>query len=642
MAYKSLRSCLEDLQRAGHLITLPGEIDPHLDLAELTRRVYRVGGPALLFSHVRGTPFAVASNIMGTIERSEYIFRDTLNRTQAAVSFRANPVATLKSLKGLATIPGLARAAINSLPMRSWRTPEVLRHRASISDLPSVVSWPGDGGPFLTLPQVLSFDPTSSPRMLRSNLGMYRIQLSGGEYIQDREVGMHYQLHRGLGIHHTLANQHDVPLKVAIFVGGPPGHTIAAVMPMPENMAEVMVAGMLSGRSVRWSQSHGYRILSDSDFCILGTIIPGALKPEGPFGDHLGYYARRHDFPFMRVEHVFHRPNPIMPITVVGRPPAEDSVFGALIHRLTAPMVPVSLPGIHELHAVDEAGVHPLLLAIGSERYVPYQPRRPMEIMTQALAILGFNQCSLAKYLMIAAREDNERLSTRDIKGFFQHILRRIDLRRDLHLLTCTTIDTLDYTSGELNFGSKLIVTCAGEPVRQLSEAIPQHLSGVRDSVMVMPGILAITLDHPGAEAHSLDSSPPAESTIAAPHRFMGGDRAGEKVGIREALKKTIASVDPQLWQGVPWVVVSDDARQMAGDFGRFLWETFTRSHPSDDLHGFNERWVGKHWQFDGPLFCDARVKSHHAPQLIADPASIQRVDEYIAGDPQLARLFVS
>ena len=610
MAYRSLRECLEDLHGVGELIKLSGEIDPYLDLAELTRRVHKVQGPALYFEQVRGSPFPAASHIFGTLKRCEYIFRGSLSRTQRAIRLRADPSGYLARPSGWWSLPSLLRTAHHSLPRRLWRQPPVLKRSTSISALPQLVSWPDDGGAFLTLPQVLSFDPMQKPNMLRSNLGMYRIQLSGGSYQQDKEVGLHYQLHRGIGIHHTQACKSGKPWKVGIFLGGPPAHTLAAIMPMPEGLSELVIAGMLAGRSVRWGRFKDYRVLAEADFCILGEVVLDSLKPEGPFGDHLGYYSLLHDFPFMKVEHVFHRPDAVMPFTVVGRPPQEDSIFGALIHKLTSPMVSVSLPGVHELHAVDEAGVHPLLLALGSERYVPYLKRCPMEVMTQAFAILGFNQCSLAKYLIIAAREDDESLNTRDIPRFLQHVLERIDMKRDLHLLPRTTIDTLDYSSPTLNFGSKLVITCAGEPVRSLAHEVPQSLAGICGQAMVMPGVAAITLDD--GKAHSSSA----------------------------ALQATIASVRPELWGGVPWVVVSDDAGQLAGDFRRFLWETFTRSHPSDDLHGFQERWQRRHWQFEGPLFIDARSKPHHAPPLVADEASSERVDAYIDSHPQLRKLF--
>ena len=236
-------------------------------------------------------------------------------------------------------------------------------------------------------------------------------------------------------------------------------------------------------------------ISADADFCITGTIT-GETKPEGPFGDHLGYYSLAHPFPVMKVETVTHREGAIWPFTVVGRPPQEDTSFGHMIHTITTPMVPVSLPGVSALHAVDAAGVHPLLLSIGSERYVPYETRRPQEILTQANAILGFNQCSLAKYLVIAAANDDPDLDIDDIPAFLDHVLRRVDWRRDLHFQTRTTIDTLDYSGTGLNEGSKVVIAAAGDPIRALTTAVPADLTlpdRLTDPRMALPGILTVT-----------------------------------------------------------------------------------------------------------------------------------------------------
>lgn len=621
MAYRSTRDCLRDLDRYGELIILEDEISPYLDIALLTRLVFARRGPALHFQNVQGSDYGVASNMFGTPERARWIFRKSYASVMHSIQFRSNPMSYLSCPRRWLACPSLIQAAWNALPRPVLGRASVMWKRISLSDLPQIVSWPEDGGAFLTLPQVMSMDPRS-PSLLRSNLGMYRIQISGGEYVSDREVGLHYQLHRGIGIHHqaavTLKDQGKLldGWRVAIFIGGPPAHTFSAVMPMPENISEIFLAGMLAGRGVRWKSYDGYSVFADADFCILGRVMLSETKPEGPFGDHLGYYSLCHDFPYMKIDHVWARKHAVMPITVVGRPPQEDSILGSFIHRLSKPMVPVSIPGVRELHAVDDAGVHPLLLAIGSERYVPYQKRRPMEIITQAFAILGFNQCSLAKYLWIAAAEDDETLSTSNIQGFMMHVLSRIDYATDLHVLTRTTIDTLDYSSGELNFGSKCVITCAGDIKRTLTEDIPQTLDGVEAQCVVMPGVLAITLKN----IEQQDGQ--AEHTA------------------KHQIQRSMASMRESLWSEVALVVVCDDANSLKLDFRRFLWETFTRSHPADDLYGKNSRWHRKHWCFDGPLFIDARTKPHHTPILQNCAESFDRVRKYIAQNEKLSELF--
>ena len=302
---------------------------------------------------------------------------------------------------------------------RRVRSGPILAHQVGVDRLPQIQCWPMDGGPFVTLPQVYTEDP-DRPGLARSNLGMYRVQLAGNEYEPGREVGLHYQIHRGIGVHHAAAIRRGEPLRVNVFVGGPPAMTVAAVMPLPEGLPELAFAGALGGRRVAMVAPDGMLPMpAEADFVITGTIDPTRRKPEGPFGDHLGYYSLTHDFPVLRVDRVYHRDGAIWPFTSVGRPPQEDTSFGELIHELTGPVIPSVIPGVRAVHAVDAAGVHPLLLAIASERYVPDAgERRPQEILTIANAILGQGQLSLAKYLWIVAHEDDPDLDIHDIPAF--------------------------------------------------------------------------------------------------------------------------------------------------------------------------------------------------------------------------------
>src|SRR5688572_15992892 len=325
---------------------------------------------------------------------------------------------------------------------------------------------------------------------------MYRVQLSGGSYEPDHEIGLHYQIQRSIGVHHTAAIRAGLPFRVNVFVGGPPAMMLAAVLPLPEGMTELAFAGALGGRRIRLHRrSDALPIHADTDFCLCGTVIPNKLLPEGPFGDHLGYYSLQHDFPVLAVEHVYHRDDAIWPFTVVGRPPQEDTIFGQLIHELTGPVIPTVLPGVVGVHAVDAAGVHPLLLAIGSERYWPFAvSQRPQELLTQANAILGQGQLSLAKFLLIANHADNPKLKLHDVSAFLQHMLERADWTRDLHFQTETTIDTLDYSGSALNAGSKLVIAAVGPKKYELATELPsgpQLPQGFRNPRLVIHGVLA-------------------------------------------------------------------------------------------------------------------------------------------------------
>ena len=297
--YKSLEQALLDLEKAGMLKRVHAKVDPHLEMAEIARENFRQGGPALLFEHVKGSKFRAACNIFGSDERFNFLFRDGFEQTKAAVNFKANPVDFFKHATPAKLLRAM-RAGISSLPKRSGSIKDF--EECSLSDLPQLVSWPLDGGAFITLPQVAT-RPSESASIMQTNVGMYRIQISGNEYIPNEECGLHYQIKRDIARHHQKAIEEGRPLKVSIFIGGPPSHTFAAVMPMPENLSELLFAGMLGNRRFRYFEYNGYLVSSDADFCILGELEPG-LKPEGPFGDHIGYYSGKHDFPCMRVQKV--------------------------------------------------------------------------------------------------------------------------------------------------------------------------------------------------------------------------------------------------------------------------------------------------------------------------------------------------
>lgn len=604
VSYRTLREGVDDLARTGQLVRIEQEIDAHLEAAEIQRRVYAAAGPAIYFARVKGCRFPMVSNLFGTPERARFLFRHTWQRVRRLLELKIDPAAALKQpWRGLRAAP----AALSMVPRFVRRGP-VLAHETTLSELPALQSWPDDGGAFITLPQVYTEDP-DRPGWARSNLGMYRVQISGGQYQPNREAGLHYQIHRGIGVHHAAALARGEALRVNIFVGGPPAMTLSAVMPLPEGLSELSFAGALGGRRVPLvRQPHGLPIHAEADFCLTGTIDPERRLPEGPFGDHLGYYSLSHDFPVLRVDHVYHRDGAIWPFTTVGRPPQEDTVFGQMIHELTGPVIPSVLPGIHAVHAVDAAGVHPLLLAQGSERYVPYdERRRPQELLTLANGVLGQGQMSLAKYLLIVAREDDPKLDIHDIPAFFRHLLARIDWQRDLHFQTCTTIDTLDYSGSGFNEGSKVVMAAVGEPRRSLPSEINGALrmpTGFNHPRLCLPGVLAI-------------ESPPWEPPLAEGQSSLA--KFCESISVDDPIN------------AYPLIVLVDESEFAARTLNNFLWVTFTRSNPAVDIDGIGASIRDKHWGCRGSLVIDARGKSHHAPPLVEDPAITRRVDALAA-----------
>lgn len=615
MGYRNLQQCLPDLEKAGQLVRLEDEVDARLEAAEIHRRVFLSGGPAILFTRVRDCRFSMVSNLFGTLERARYLFRDTIEPVKRAIELKVAPEQFFRHPIRY------WRAPLTALYMRPRRTRggPVMRHQISLRDLPQQVSWPRDGGPFVTLPQVYSED-CRQPGLARSNLGMYRVQLGGNDYHPDQEVGLHYQIHRGIGVHHRAALDAGRPFRVSVFVGGPPAITVAAVMPLPEGMSELGFAGALAGHRIRMIRlPDGHHVHAEADFCLSGIVDPQRQKPEGPFGDHLGYYSLTHDFPLLRVDRVWHRAGAVWPFTVVGRPPQEDTAFGQLIHEITGPVLPTVLPGVREVNAVDAAGVHPLLLAVGSERYVPWKPAdRPAELLTQANAILGQGQLSLAKYLWIIDGACAEGVRADEIGTFLQRILERVDWMRDLHFQTQTTIDTLDYSGDGLNEGSKLVIAAAGPARRSLPTEVPADLrlpAGFSDPQVVLPGILAI---RGPAATRERETDP---QLVAFAGAFpVDPDQPGGSIN------------------RFPLVVVVDDSRFTAASLNNFLWVTFTRSSPATDVYGIGSQTIRKHWGCCGSLIMDARCKPHHAPVLETDPQIAKRVDALAARGGPLSR----
>lgn len=610
MTYRNMEECIIDLEKHGHLIRIPTEVDPHLEMAAIHMKVYEAGGPALLFENVKGSKYRAVSNLFGTIERSKFIFRDTWQSSQDVIALRSNP---MKALKQPFKYVGTGLAARRALPLKKPGGLPAGFEEIQISDLPQIKHWQGDGGAFVTLPQVYSEDP-DKPGIMNSNLGMYRIQLSGNDYEINKEVGVHYQIHRGIGIHQSHANKRGEPLKVSCFIGGPPAHTLSAVMPLPEGLSEMTFAGLLAGRHFRYSYVDGYCVSADADFVITGEIHPGDTKPEGPFGDHLGYYSLVHPFPVMKVHKVYAKKGAIFPFTVVGRPPQEDTAFGELIHELTGGAIKQEVPGVKEVHAVDAAGVHPLLFAIGSERYTPYQQlKQPAEILTIANRILGTGQLSLAKYLFITAEEDRK-ISTHNIEDFLAYILERIDLHRDIHFQTNTTIDTLDYSGTGINTGSKVVFAAVGEAKRSLCPEVPQlltrELEGFHHGKLIMPGVVAL--------------QGPA---------FTNYQEAGQQI---DRLSAAIGAAGPL--ETCPLIILCDDSGFMSETLNNFLWATFTRSNPSHDIHGVNSTIEHKHWSCDNVII-DARVKPHQAPPLIPDPLVEENIKRFFVQGAVLGNL---
>jgi len=456
MRFPDLRAWISQLRRDGDIVVVEASVDPRLEVAEIHRRVIAAGGPALLFTRVEGRDFPLATNLFGTARRAEMAFgRRPEQLVRRAVEFvqRSFPpdFGSLWSARDLVA----AGLRLGTKSARSGPVREVETRDVDLGRLPVITSWPEDGGPFVTLPLVYTEDPDGAGH----NLGIYRMQVHDA-----RTTGMHWQIGKGGGFHHARAAVRGEELPVTVFVGGPPALILAAVAPLPENVPELVLASLLAGRRIRRCAGPGrHPLLADAEFALSGVVAPAERRPEGPFGDHYGYYSLRHDYPVFRVEHLAHRRDAIYPATVVGKPRQEDFFIGDLLQELLSPLFPLVMPAVESLWSYGETGYHSLAAAVVRQRY-----RR--EAMASAFRILGEGQLSLTKFLLVTDRA----VDLRDFPRTLEHVLERTQPETDLYVFSNVSMDTLDYTGPEVNLGSKGVLLGLGEPVRTL----PREFSG--------------------------------------------------------------------------------------------------------------------------------------------------------------------
>lgn len=584
----STREFVETLRREGELLEIEDEVDPRLELAEIQRRVVAQKGKAVLFKNVRGSSFPVATNLYGSQKRLDIAFG---GRPESLLKQAAEAVETLfpPNLKKLWRARGLARALLG-VGTRKAARPRVLEREIAgpnLLRLPQIVCWPEDGGAFITLPLVYTQNPLTG----KSNLGMYRLQM-----YDSRRLGMHMQIHRGGGFHYHEAERLGQALPVAIYVGGPPALTIAAVAPLPEDVPEILLASLLLGKRLRKAirpELTPYPVLADADLCILGEIPPQKRLPEGPFGDHYGYYSLRHDYPFVNVNRIFHRQDAIYPATVVGRPPQEDHYIACYLQDLLKPMIRLVMPQVKQVWAYEESGVHALAAAVVRDRY-------PREALTTALRILGEGQLSLSKVLMVSDLD----IDVKDFKKFFTALLERIDFARDLFILSNISQDTLDYTSPRVNEGSKMILLGLGEARRRPPVAFS---GGFRDTRFGDPHVFC-----PGAIV--VKGPVYVSPTAADPHT----DNDPSSLACALAAEPALAD-----W---PMVFLLDDPAAATRTTEDFIWHCFTRFEPAANVHARAQSVNRYHIGLTPPVVVDCRLKPWYPKVLEGDPDVVKKL----------------
>ena len=589
--FPDLRAYLERLRRDGDLVEVSAPVSARLEVAEIHRRVIAAGGPALLFTRVEGSDLPLVTNLFGTARRAELAFGTRpfeLVRRLATLAHELLPPTAGRLWRARDVARDLLRVGFRA--RRRAPVLELVTRDVRLDRLPAPTCWPEDGGPFLTLPLVYSEHPEGTGH----NLGLYRMQVHGA-----RETGMHWQIGKGGGFHYAAAEARGEALPVTVFLGGPPALTLAAIAPLPENVPELLLASLVAGERLRVCRGPGgRRLLADAELALIGSVAPGRRAPEGPFGDHYGYYSLRHDYPVFEVEWLARRRDAILPATVVGKPRQEDFFLGDLLQELLAPLFPLVMPGVVDLWSYGETGYHSLAAAVVRERYA-------REAMTSAFRILGEGQLALTKFLLVTDRK----LDLRDFRGVLEHLLARTRAETDLFVFADLSMDTLDYTGPEVNRGSKGVWLGLGEAVRELprefrpaTEPPPE----ARDPRVFCGGCLVV-------------GAPPWAAEPQAAARF--------------AAHPAFAS-----W---PLVVVTDDPARAVASPTNFLWTTFTRFEPAADLHAAATRIVRNHLVRTAPVAIDARMKPSYPAELFCDEATAatvaRRWREYFpAGDVEM------
>lgn len=564
--HRNLQSFIEKLRAEKEVVEIDAEVDPYLEIAEIHRRVIDTSGKALLFNRVKGSEFRVVTNLFGTAKRIDLAFGSKpLDFVKRAVHAAENLIPP--KLGKLWEYRDLASAALK-LGTRSVSKAPVLEQRQSPVDLeklPLLQLWHEDGGHFVTLPLVYTESQTSG----KHNLGMYRIQR-----YDKTTTGIHWQIGKGGGFHYHEAEKLGKPLPVTIFLGGPPAMILSAIAPLPEDVPELMLASVLNDAKITTVPnplgSGRHRLIAEAEFAICGHVPPHERRPEGPFGDHYGYYSLTHDYPVFHADAVFHRKGAIYPATVVGKPKQEDFFIGDYLQELLSPLFPLVMPGVRDLWSYGQTGFHSLSAAVVKERYA-------REALGAGFRILGEGQLSLTKFLLLT----DAAIDLKDFKHLFEHILERAEWERDLFIFSQTAFDTLDYASGKINHGSKAMLVGTGEAKRELAREFTGELPrGLSAAEPYCGGCLVV-------EGPAFDAEPELADRLAREEVFR------------------------------PWqiVVIHDDV-SFARSTDKFLWATWTRFDPARDIRASVATVRNNHIGYEAPIIIDARMKPWYPAEV--------------------------
>jgi UbiD family decarboxylase len=580
VSFKNLREFLDVLKRENDLAIIDAPVDPNLEVAEIHRRVIDAGGPALLFTNVKGSPFPIVTNLFGTSRRVDLAFGprpEALMKQIIGAVDRVLPP-TPKAIWGEKNlIWDMLKVGMKEVPASSAPILQACKRENPLAGLPAITSWQDDGGPFITLPLVYTEHPEHRKQ---HNLGMYRMQI-----FDDSTTGMHWQIHKGGGFHYHEAEKRNEALPVSVFLGGPPALIASAIAPVPEHLPELLLASLIMGGKlpIVKDPNGAHRIPSEAEFVLSGHVPPHIKRAEGPFGDHYGYYSLMHDFPIFNVSHMWHRKDAIYPATIVGKPRQEDYYMGEFLQKLLSPAFPMAMPGVKDLWTYAETGFHALAAAVVRESY-------SREALTSAFRILGEGQLTLTKFLIVT----NQSIELENFPMLLETVLERFRPETDLFIFDNTSHDTLDYTGGKLNHGSKGVMLGVGEPIRELPST---YTEGAIDEISA--------------------AQPYCRGCLV-----VSGASYEQEPKLAQRLLERLSEKETE-W---PLVILADDAGIAAAQTP-FLWTVFTRFNPADDIYA-NSDIRRHHFGYKLPVVIDARMKPGYPDELFPREDIVKLVDK--------------
>ena len=580
MRIYSLQDFIKYLDLNGELIRIKAEVDARLEVTEISIRALKEGMPALLFENVKGAKFPLAMNVLASDKRIELALGkhpDRLGEELITFMEEAMPPKPKVFFKHA----GITKRIFSTLPRKTCRpTSQEVVINPDLNDIPVITSWPEDGGPFITLPQVFTYDPHDGKR----NVGMYRMQIFDGQ-----TTGMHWQIQKGGGFHYYQARKLGREFEIAVALGTDPALLLATVAALPEGIDEVMFSGFLRGKRTRMvkGKSVSIKVPADAEFILEGTVHLTELRMEGPFGDHFGHYSHASKFPVFHINKVTHRKNPIYPATVVGRPPMEDKYLGNATQQVLGPLIRLIHPEICNLWAYYEAGFHNLLVVSVEERY-------QKEAMKTALSIMGEGQLSLTKCIVTVSEDVNPR----DFNAVLTAIRENFDPTYDFIMIPKVPLDTLDFTSYKMNLGSKMIMDATRSGNADKTKASESEI-----------GSLIKIIDN-----RVLDWNLLGETLLVVSVQDNGRDVVNKLTKSEELVgPKIIAAVSPDV-----------DIRNQE----QTIWGIFTRFDAERDIMFAEEKLIGISPLFKGKMGIDATWKKGYPAPLVMSDEIVKKVDE--------------